>query len=357
MLNVVLIRSSAFKTQRLSKYAKYLSKKGLNVTILYWERGVSTSSEELAINELIRLGIRVEKFTLSTSYGTGIKSAIKRFKWLFFVRKSLIKLNPDYIHAIDLDSALVNIIHHNRCVKVVDFADFLEDYPYRFANVIAPFLGVLSFFVYFSSHATILPTLARKKWYMLKNVFEVNNAPMVSDLSEFESSSSNGAILYCGTLGKDRGLDILSNAKVNLPIIVAGWGELEEKVKKSKSINYIGHVDYKNVLLQTGLCKFVYCVYDPKVAVNRFSDPNKFYEALLLGKPLIVARGTGIDCLVEELGLGLVIDYNVDSLESSLNRFSERDYLAAMENIKQHRSKFLWGSSEEQLNQIYLKAR
>lgn len=65
--------------------------------------------------------------------------------------------------------------------------------------------------------------------------------------------------------------------------------------------------------------KVLFAVYNPDVPNNRLSAPNKFYESLALGKPIIVCRGTGIDKLVKKYNLGLSIPYNANEFYKALN--------------------------------------
>ena len=59
-------------------------------------------------------------------------------------------------------------------------------------------------------------------------------------------------------------------------------------------------------------------MYDPNVPNHRYSAPNKFYEALALGKPIVVAKGTGIDVEVERLGVGIAETFSAQGLEHGL---------------------------------------
>ena len=44
----------------------------------------------------------------------------------------------------------------------------------------------------------------------------------------------------------------------------------------------------------------LFATYDPEVPNHRYSSPNKIFEAMMLGKPVIVARDTNADRLVEK---------------------------------------------------------
>jgi glycosyltransferase involved in cell wall biosynthesis len=52
----------------------------------------------------------------------------------------------------------------------------------------------------------------------------------------------------------------------------------------------------------------LFAIYDPSVPNNRFSSPNKLFEAMMCAKPIIVNAGTSMDLTVREEDCGIVID-------------------------------------------------
>jgi glycosyltransferase involved in cell wall biosynthesis len=60
-------------------------------------------------------------------------------------------------------------------------------------------------------------------------------------------------------------------------------------------------------------------MYDPQVPNHRYSAPNKYYEAAMLGKPIVVAAGTGIDELVRRDGSGYVSEYSTAGFTMAIN--------------------------------------
>lgn len=57
-----------------------------------------------------------------------------------------------------------------------------------------------------------------------------------------------------------------------------------------------------------GNAPYVWCAFDPAVLSYRYSLPNKFFQAMAWGMPIVAQRGTYLARLVRRHGFGLVID-------------------------------------------------
>lgn len=362
MKHAILVRSSAFKTQRLSRQARYLLGEGYMVTIVYWSRHNLSKAEEISRQKLEKEGAKIIKFVHFQEYGKGLSGIFSRIKWAKFVANYINKQVCDFVCFVDLDSMISAIFIRRKNKKpifIADFADFIEEYPIKFSKLIRPIIEVMNKVIFNHFEHILVPSEQRLKPYMLgqEKVKIINNAPDVGAVIE---GARNGTILYCGTLGPDRGIglicDTLSQSN-ELKFRVAGWGPLEVDLVKHEGerLTYLSHIDYEEVLRETANCDFVYCVYDPLVPVNRFSDPNKFYEAIYFGKPIIVARGTGIDLIVEKEGIGIVIDYNSGSLIESVEAITQKDYDAFVNNIDLCKKRFSNVSNIEKLKQVYTR--
>ena len=66
-----------------------------------------------------------------------------------------------------------------------------------------------------------------------------------------------------------------------------------EMAQKCENIFYYGRIPYDRTIALEKECDVMCAIYDPKVPNHYYAAPNKFYEALMLGMPLIMAKGTG----------------------------------------------------------------
>jgi glycosyltransferase involved in cell wall biosynthesis len=93
---------------------------------------------------------------------------------------------------------------------------------------------------------------------------------------------------------------------------VAGYGVLRSYIEECAAthdiIFYYGPLPYDDILALEKQCDIMIALQNPSVANNRYSAPNKFYEAMMLGKPLIMVRNGSIYREIEDNGTGEVIN-------------------------------------------------
>jgi glycosyltransferase involved in cell wall biosynthesis len=97
-------------------------------------------------------------------------------------------------------------------------------------------------------------------------------------------------------------------------------------------------------------------IYDPTFENHRFAAPNKFYESLMLGKPVIMARGTGMSEIVENNAIGELIEYSKEGFIDGVNRLIKRKdewYLIGNRMKEIYRNQYCWDEMERRLIQLY----
>jgi glycosyltransferase involved in cell wall biosynthesis len=132
---------------------------------------------------------------------------------------------------------------------------------------------------------------------------------------------------FLGYLHPSRGRDTLVEfAKAyhnDVLIFIAGSNSdegLEQIILESENIHYFGMLSRGDALALTRDLDANMMMYDPKIPVNKLADPNKFYESLMLGTPVILSNGMHLGENVEEAHIGFVVDYG--NYESLFNKAS-----------------------------------
>ena len=97
-------------------------------------------------------------------------------------------------------------------------------------------------------------------------------------------------------------------------------------------------------------------LYDPKVPNHSYAAPNKFYEALALGRPLIMFKNTGMDVIVEENNIGVVCEDNIDSLRRAIKNLADRKEefpIIAQREKELFKKQYSWSIMENRLKKLY----
>ena len=113
---------------------------------------------------------------------------------------------------------------------------------------------------------------------------------------------------------------------------------------------------YNDVLSLESECDILFATYDPKIKNHKYSAPNKVYEAMALGKPIIVCKNTGIDELVDQNKIGITIEYNAKDFIKKLDLLLEDSKAIKNMNLtakKMYTEKYNWKIMEKRLIDAY----
>lgn len=167
-----------------------------------------------------------------------------------------------------------------------------------------------------------------------KEVFVLENKLLSNEIKEskiFDTKKNDKMVI--GIVGlllrKDEYVKLFETYKNSdtVDIHIHGKGEYQSVVEKYaleyKNITYFGAYDafadaekiYKSV-------DIIYLVYDvDQVSLNnKLALPNKLYECMYYKTPIICSMGTYLEEIVNELAIGISIDYKVDGeIEKGLN--------------------------------------
>lgn len=339
-MRIVFLRSNPVNPDsRVEKEVNSLIKEGYDVKIVAWDRGKKHNFIESILN-LDEGRVKIYRCGIPATYGGGmrkniiplIKFQIKLFQWLYLNRKEF-----DVIHACDFDTALIACIFAKMYKKklVYDIFDFYVD-SYNVPSYLKKIIKKVDYYVINSANAVIICSEQRKeqiKGSNPKQIIVLHNTPKMyaQKFCKLKSCSTNIKIVYVGILSRHRFLeeivDVIKNNE-NFEFHVGGFGELEryfeQMSKKYKNIIYYGKMPYNKTLELEASCDIMVAIYDPKIPNHKYSAPNKFYEALMLGKPIIMAKNTGMSNYVIENDIGEVIEYDKESFKSALENLSKR---------------------------------
>ncbi len=339
------------------KEAKVIKKLGNTVRVISWNREGEKKTREIN-------GIDIDNFSLRASYGSGVKNLIKMLLWQLFLIYRLSFAKFDVVHSFDLDTALpayiVSRIKRKKIVYEVLDAFYISR---KLPNSLRGIAKKLEEFIANHSDAFIIVDDRRKKQLSVKkNPYILYNT--VEDIyplnCRFKRRKENLAS-YVGVLHEDRGIRQIIEVARRMPsweFWIAGYGPLETFVRESanriRNMTFFGKVPYETALNIEGCSDVIMAVYDPDVASNKFSSPNKLYEATMLGVPLVVSKGTGIDEIVNQNEIGLSVNYSdVEELIKALENIKKCKERFGKNARKVYLEKFSWDKFENTLTNIY----
>jgi glycosyltransferase involved in cell wall biosynthesis len=276
----------------------------------------------------------------------------------------------DAIHACDFDTAYTSskIAHKYQKKFIYDIFDYYVD-AFNVPSRIKTLIEKKDHAIINNADAVIVCTEKRKEQIAGTSPTKlaiIHNTPPNYDgeeLGTLNLSKDKVKIVYVGILDEGRLIrETAEIVKSNLDYEyhVAGFGRLapilEDMSNCYENIFFYGKIPYNETLKLESSCDIMTALYDPSNPNNYYAAPNKFYEALMLGKPLIMVKNTGMDDIVEKNGFGEVIAYNKDSFNKSLERLKAKrsDWKTMSNRMKNmYKTTYSWSEMEKRLLSLY----
>lgn len=108
-----------------------------------------------------------------------------------------------------------------------------------------------------------------------------------------------------------RELGELMASRPDTELVVCGFGpdDVTGFVRELPRTTFLGQVTQREALQAAASCDLAVALYDPQVELNRYASPNKVFDALSVGRPLIINREAQIARMVERERVGFVVTY------------------------------------------------
>lgn len=328
MKTVALIRSTGiYNDSRATKEIYALIEAGYKVLVLGWDRDGVSGARSKEVFCSVSSSVDFFFYEQPLSNGIGMKNIYKLCGWFCWVYKTLKRETNIYaVHACDLDSG---VPAYRFCKKkkkklIYDIYDYYAD-SRAVPSVLRAIIESVETRIINLAHATVICTEERRAQIgkaRPKNLLVIHNSPEISGVPNVEEMYD---YVYCGSLAEKRLIrEIFEGYEENfdLSFAFAGYGEYGEMAKALQSRNehfaFLEAIPYSKVLELEAQTKVLAAIYEPTIRNHRLCAPNKFYEALALGKPVIVCKGTGIDKIVESNNIGICIDYDAEQFYAAL---------------------------------------
>ncbi|BES66435.1 glycosyltransferase family 4 protein [Gottschalkiaceae bacterium SANA] len=363
---IVFIRSGTIENDsRLQKEVGVALKAGYTCVVLGWDR--NRLYEETCSFKTPYGRAKVRYFSLRAHYGSGLANAGRIIHFNRWIYKQLRAMEKDLtiIHACDLDTALPTkwIAKKYKKRLIYDIYDYYvssHTIPTKWGKAL---VAAIENSVINAADCSLICTEQRRDQISKakpKRLEVIYNSPDLSILDQQRVSGRRKErlkIVYVGILQGDRLL--LEVAEVikgrnDMELHIGGFGLYEEAFKDAgENIFYYGRMAYKQVLELEKEADILFATYNPMIENHRYSAPNKIYEAMALGKAIIVCKETIPEDLIKQIGLGI--------------RYSGADFLEAAKQLKSadlrnelgkngralYEKRYSWSLMEAKLLDIY----
>ncbi len=250
--------------------------------------------------------------------------------WLFV---QLIRFRPRVVQPLSLECAIPAV-----WIKLLVGARLIYDLrdpaalSYDWHVAVRRCVYVFDWVVMGFANAFVSPASSRKgyvgRWGRRREYFVIPNSTrdyvgeLPGEVPELPRTSGMVRIALLGYISEARGigalLDFCSQPGSGAQLVVAGRvrdPRLRERLEESDSSRYLGFLPKRSAAAVMRDSHAVAVLYDPDLPINRLAEPTKFYEAMMVGTPVLVSSGMHVATTVREHGLGYVIPYgNLDAL-------------------------------------------
>ncbi|MCS3901416.1 glycosyltransferase family 4 protein [Methanococcus voltae] len=359
---------------RIIKEAKALNEAGHNITIVAWDRDCKNPSETT------KEGIEIIRIPVKASYGS-MKDFIKNLP-LFYKKayKILKKLDFDAIHTHDFDTAFLGYVIKKQGKKntnktnpikwVYDIHDLYESFIEKNNPNLAKLISKMDVILMKNADDLIVVNEKfinliderindKKVLGKIKIVRNTINPPKITLKSP--ADKPDFMVFYGGVLSKTRYIMEMINIceELDIKMTIAGMGVLENEIiahsKESKNIRFLGKLPHDKLLDEMNNYSLNFAIYDPVIRNNQLATPNKLFESMCMGIPIIVTKGSVMGDIVEKNNCGLTVDFDEKSVKEAILKLkSDKEFFNTLsKNAVDAYPNYVWDKQVEELKKIY----
>ena len=359
MVDIVIVASNSIvRHPRISKIVVSLNKK-YDLSVLGWNRE-GTSSKEIG-----KYFVGLELLNFRAPFGRPSLILYYPYFWIWVLIK-LLKYKPRIVHAIDLDTLLPCLLY-----KLILKKKLLYDVHDRFSGYVPPqlvrtplYTVINSLEELLSKGTDVLVTVSEKVLRTFR--IKPKQSTVIMNCSENQILNKKPdneifTLVYTGVIYKNLGLERITEAIKsikNVRLIIAGRigdKELFDEIIQTSNIEYKGILERSESLKLEADADALVVLYDLKYPKNRLSSPNKVFEALMCGTPLITNMEQ--DMVSKEIKCGIIADYdNLEQLSGAVITLRDDPDLRKMmgqNGRKAFEEKYNWDRMEQKLFNIY----
>jgi len=347
--------------------AKSLIEAGHKVSVIVWDRRKEFKKEETY--EEIKI-FRIYNSALMNLFSNAVFQ--NPIWWKKAYEKALEIYEKDFkfdvVHCHDLDTLKVGVkLKKNKDCKLV--YDAHEAFEYmdtsKIIKKIAPFMekNLLKNVDYvISAYIPIKECLKKVTDKKIEVILNCKNLI----LNEYKKPKNKiFTICYMGSLVESRMfpdlVDIIGEIK-KVKFVIASrksglYEEVKEKSKKYKNVEFLGEIPAKEIIPKTMECNALICMFDPNRIAHKIGLPNKIFESMVTGRPIIVTKNLYYSKnFVDKEKIGLSISNTKKDVCNAIIKLRDNPQICEQlgkNGIKAAKEKYNWGTQKKKLLKIY----
>lgn len=369
-MKILMILSKEVTTDdRVCREAKALIDEGNEVTVIVWDRHKDYEPESIVD------GISVERI-----HNKGIMTILPNdllrnpLWWRRAYKKGLeiykTGFRFDIVHCHDLDTLQAGAwLKKKLGVKLI--YDAHEIFGYMIAGDVAKFVVNIAFkmekkMVKHVDHIITVNEPLKEYFNSISKkpiTVVMNCKDMISE--KYKPPRNNVfTVSYIGNLHRRRLfpeiIDVLEGVD-NIRFVIAAkkgnmklYQEVEKAASKYVNVEFLGEIPFDQVVPRTFEADVVLHSISP--TYGEVMTPNKLFEAMVCGRPIVSTKATYAGKMTEALQCGLVVEYNVSAFKEAIIKL--RDDPALCEKLGQNalnaaKTMYNWRNMAKKLLNVY----
>lgn len=256
----------------------------------------------------------------------------------FFPR--IVRFKPHIVHCSDYTFLPITILLKSIMkTKIIYDVHELESQTTSISKLTSYYVFYLEKFIWPFIDVTLHVSESIRDWY--EDKYGKNNSEIILNSPITKNNSQSGdyfrnvykipgeikIFLYLGILGRGRGIEtalrIFSKLESTAAIIFMGHGEKERQIldysQKFSNIYHHPQVSHDEVVSIASSANFGYCVIENVSLSDYFCLPNKLFEYVFSGIPVLASKFPDISRIVSEFNLGILTDLDEPSIRDGIN--------------------------------------
>jgi glycosyltransferase involved in cell wall biosynthesis len=367
-MNILMTLANSFTHDpRVYNEARSLVKAGHSVTVLAWDKKKIHPAIELkdGVNVIRSRNTKFmdllpyDIFRLHFWWNKGYKDALK-----------LYERNPfDVIHCHDLSSLPIGVKLKKKLGLPLIY-DAHEIWGYMIKRDLPwwrYYLYSEKKLVSFTDYVITVAEPHEAYFHKMgcKKVTLVRNCKQIFMKTYSSPDNKVFTLIYIGGLNDVRfiqeAIEVCQSMK-NVNFRIAGYGPIEPVVKKLaeaaiySNVEFIGKISMSKVIPETAKGDVIMCMLNPNNLNNRVGPPNKLFEAMVCGRPVIATKGTYSGDLVEKLQMGLTVDFDKEDFKKAIIKLRDNPKLReeyGKNALNAALNKYNWDVQNDNLLKVY----